>query len=123
MGFNDFARIGAHGLLSYSDYCFLLSLLSTPKRFIATAFNLFDVSGDGNIDAKVLLPSLDFTYQYQEFAFVSTKMAHKAGGFGAYTETDQEEILASSSGLLNYIFGKDRQSTLNRYKQWWMLQN
>jgi len=94
-------KIGAHGLLSYSDYCFLLSLLSTPKRFIATAFNLFDVSGDGNIDAK-------------EFAFVSTKMAHKAGGFGAYTETDQEEILASSSGLLNYIFGKDRQSTLNR---------
>lgn len=94
-------KIGTLGLLSYPDYCFLLTMLSTPKRYINTTFNLFDVSGDGNIDAK-------------EFAFVSTKMAHKAGGFGAYTNIDQEEILASSSGLLNYLFGKDRKRTLNR---------
>ena len=28
----NLSRIGEEGLLSYSDYCFLLSLLSTPKR-------------------------------------------------------------------------------------------
>ena len=44
-----------------------------------------DVTGDGSIEAK-------------EFAYVSTKMAHKAGGFGSYTQLDQEEILASNSG-------------------------
>ena len=38
----------------------------------------------------------------------------KSGGFGAYSATDQEEILASSSGLLNFLFGKDRKGKLNR---------
>jgi len=94
-------EIGAHGLLSYSDFCFLLTMLSTPQRYIDTAFNLFDVTGDGNIEAK-------------EFAYVSTKMAHKSGGFGSYTNIDQEEILASSSGLLNYLFGKDRTKSITR---------
>ena len=45
--------IGQNGLISYNDYCFLLALLATPVRFIETAFNVFDVTGDGNIDAKV----------------------------------------------------------------------
>jgi len=94
-------KVGEHGLLSYADYCFLLSLLSTPKRFIETAFNLFDVTGDGHINAK-------------EFAYVSNKLAAKTGGFGAYSADDQEEILASSSGLLNFLFGKDRAGKLNR---------
>jgi len=94
-------EIGDHGLLSYTDFCFLLTMLSTPQRYIDTAFNLFDVTGDGNIEAK-------------EFAYVSTKMAHKSGGFGSYTNLDQEEILASSSGLLNYLFGKDRSKSISK---------
>merc|ERR1712215_9954 len=94
-------KIGELGLLSYSDYCFLLTMLSTPRRYIDTAFNLFDVTGDGVVEVK-------------EFAYVSTKMAHKAGGFGSYTNIDQEQILASSSGLLNYLFGKDRKGILSK---------
>ena len=46
-------EVGSQGLLSYSDFCFLLTLLSTPPRYIDTAFHLFDVTGDGNIEAKV----------------------------------------------------------------------
>ena len=45
--------IGENGLITYNDYCFLLSLLSTPVKFIDTAFNVFDVTGDGKIEAKV----------------------------------------------------------------------
>ena len=45
--------IGEQGLISYSDYCFLLSLLATPIRFTDTAFNVFDVTGDETIEAKV----------------------------------------------------------------------
>jgi len=92
-------RIGELGLLSYSDYCFLLTVLSTPRRYLATAFNLFDVTGDGAIEPK-------------EFAFVSSKMASKSGGFGSYTRVDQEATLASSSGLQDYLFGKERNGTL-----------
>jgi len=94
-------EIGKQGLLSYSDFCFLLTLLATPPRFIDTAFNLFDVMGDDQVAAK-------------EFAYVCTKMAHKAGGFGTYTDVDQAEVLGSNSGLLNYLFGKDRKNVLTR---------
>jgi len=87
--------IGENGLISYNDYCFLLALLATPTRFIETAFNVFDVTGDGKIEVK-------------EFAFVSTKLAYKAGGYGSYTDVDQAAVLASNSGLLNYLFGKNR---------------
>lgn len=93
--------IGKKGLLSYSDFCVLLTLLSTPKRYTDTAFQLFDVTGEGTICAK-------------EFAYVSSYMSYKLGGFGNYTEVDQEEILASNSGLLNYLFGKDRQGRINK---------
>ena len=50
-------QIGLNGLISYNDYCFLLALLATPVRFIETAFNVFDVTGDGNIDVKVFSAS------------------------------------------------------------------
>ena len=70
-------------------------------RFTDTAFNMFDVTGDGQIEAK-------------EFAYVTSKMAAKAGGFGSYTQLTQENILESNSGLLNYLFGKDRKGTLDR---------
>eukprot|EP00091_Calanus_sinicus_P023064 TRINITY_DN7609_c0_g1_i1.p1 TRINITY_DN7609_c0_g1~~TRINITY_DN7609_c0_g1_i1.p1 ORF type:complete len:218 (-),score=43.26 TRINITY_DN7609_c0_g1_i1:606-1259(-) len=42
-------EIGRNGLISYADYCFLLSLLSTPIRFVDTAFNLFDLTGNEQI--------------------------------------------------------------------------
>ena len=41
-------------------------------------------------------------------------MAHKAGGFGSYTDVDQSTVLGSNSGLLNYLFGKDRKKTITR---------
>jgi len=95
--------IAALGLLSYADYNVLLALLSTPQRYIETIFNLFDVTGDGAVEVK-------------EFAYVSTKMAHKSGGFGSYTDLDQAEIVSSSSGLLNYLFGKNRDQALTKEK-------
>jgi len=94
-------EIGKNGLLSYADFCFLLSILSTPARFVDTAFNLFDLTGDESINAK-------------EFAYVSTKMSRKEGGFGTYTDVDQSAILASNSGLLNYLFGRDRSKSISR---------
>jgi len=101
--------IGKMGLFSYSDFCVLQTLLSTPKRYIDTAFQLFDVTGEGSICAK-------------EFAYVSTYMSYKLGGFGQYTEVDQSEILESKSGLLNYLFGQDRQGGVTK-EQFYKLQS
>jgi len=92
--------IGAEGLISYSDYAFLLTLLATPIRFIDTLFSVFDLTGSNTIEAK-------------EFGFVSTKLAH-VGGFGAYTDVDQAAVLGVNSGLLTLLFGKDRKKVITK---------
>jgi len=94
-------KIGKKGLLSYSDFCVLVGLLSTPKRHVDTAFQLFDVTGSGSISAK-------------EFAYVSTQMAYRQGGYGQYTEVDQKRVLESNSGLLNFLFGIERDGRITK---------
>lgn len=47
-----FHQLGAGGLISFSDYIFLLTVLSTSRRHFEIAFKMFDLNGDGNVDAK-----------------------------------------------------------------------
>jgi len=97
--------IGENGLITYNDFCFLLTILSTPRRYINTAFELFDINGDGVLDAK-------------EFAFTCSKLSYNPGGYGDYDITilDQTTKTAKAqdhdSGLLNLFFGKDRSKTM-----------
>jgi len=90
-------KIGDNGLLTYDDFCFLLTILSTPTRYVETAFKLFDITGDGNLEAK-------------EFEILASKLSFTAGGFGRQIEVDQN----TESGLMNYLFGKDRTKTVSK---------
>jgi len=45
-----FYRMGENGLISFSDYIFLLVLLSTPPRMFEIAFKMFDLNGDGDVE-------------------------------------------------------------------------
>lgn len=97
-------KIGEHGLISYNDFCFLLTILSTPRRFISTAFELFDINGDGFLDAK-------------EFSFTNSKLSYNPGGFGDYDITskqthEKDNHEEKGSGLMNVLFGKDRRSKM-----------
>ncbi|KAI0231815.1 hypothetical protein LSAT2_017828 [Lamellibrachia satsuma] len=44
-----FYKLGESGLISFSDYVFLLVLLSTPPRMFEIAFKMFDLNGDGDV--------------------------------------------------------------------------
>ncbi len=50
---NIILQIQKEGLLSYTDFCFLMNILATPRRYLDVAFLAFDISGDGNVEAKV----------------------------------------------------------------------
>ena len=50
--------INEQGLLTYTDYHFLLLLMSTPTRYLDIIFHGFDVSADGSVEAKVTVPSI-----------------------------------------------------------------
>jgi len=45
-----FFKLAENGLLTFSDYLFLLTMLSTPPRHFEMAFKMFDFNGDGNVD-------------------------------------------------------------------------
>lgn len=45
-----FYKLGESGLISFSDYIFLLTVLSTPPRNFQIAFKMFDLNGDGDVD-------------------------------------------------------------------------
>ena len=54
-GSNLLNAINEHGLLSYTDFHFLLLLMSTPTRYLDIIFHGFDISADGSVEAKVTL--------------------------------------------------------------------
>lgn len=45
-----FKKLSPKGLISFSDYIFLVTMLSTPPRHFEIAFHMFDIDGNGNID-------------------------------------------------------------------------
>uniref|UniRef100_A0A2K5LHS1 Calcium uptake protein 1, mitochondrial n=1 Tax=Cercocebus atys TaxID=9531 RepID=A0A2K5LHS1_CERAT len=47
-----FYTLGECGLISFSDYIFLTTLLSTPQRNFEIAFKMFDLNGDGEVDME-----------------------------------------------------------------------
>ena len=47
-----FQKLSSGGLISFSDYIFLLTVLSTSRRHFEIAFKMFDLNGDGDVDAK-----------------------------------------------------------------------
>ncbi|XP_044515024.1 calcium uptake protein 1, mitochondrial isoform X1 [Gracilinanus agilis] len=47
-----FFSLGECGLISFSDYIFLTTVLSTPQRNFEIAFKMFDLNGDGEVDME-----------------------------------------------------------------------
>merc|ERR1712001_338138 len=85
-------EINKRGLLTYTDFNFLFLLMSTPRRYVDMIFHAFDVSADGNVEAK-------------EFIYILAKIAN--------VKTDPEELLTSQkSGLVKYLFGEDLKGEL-----------
>ncbi|KFO36982.1 Calcium uptake protein 1, mitochondrial [Fukomys damarensis] len=48
-----FYTLGECGLISFSDYIFLTTVLSTPQRNFEIAFKMFDLNGDGEVQSII----------------------------------------------------------------------
>merc|ERR1712066_460499 len=88
-------QINEQGLLTYTDYHFLLLLMSTPTRYLDIIFHGFDVSADGSVEAK-------------EFVHVLARVSN--------VKTNPEDLMknASTSGLVRYLFGADLSGSLKK---------
>ena len=96
-----FHHMGAGGLITFSDYIFLLTVLSTSRRHFEIAFKMFDLNGDGNVDAK-------------EFENV-TNLMRSQSSMGARHRDHQSTgstLKGINSGLITYFFGHNKKGIL-----------
>ncbi|XP_076361529.1 calcium uptake protein 1 homolog, mitochondrial-like isoform X2 [Tachypleus tridentatus] len=96
-----FYRIGASGLINFSDYIFLLTILSASKRHFEIAFKMFDLNGDGEVD-------------FEEFEKVQTIIRNQTSmGMRHRDHSNTGNIYKGvSSGLATYFFGHDHKKKL-----------
>ncbi|KAI9553979.1 hypothetical protein GHT06_019250 [Daphnia sinensis] len=94
-----FLKLGSSGLISFSDYIFLLTLLSTSSRHFEVAFRMFDFNGDGDVDAE-------------EFDQVATLLRQNTTHGSRHRDTTGNSYKGVNSALSTYFFGPNRDQKL-----------
>jgi len=96
-----FYQLGSGGLISFSDYIFLLTVLSTSRRHFEIAFKMFDLNGDGVVDAE-------------EFEKVNTLLRSSSTTGARHRDHGNtgSTFKGINSGLISYFFGEDKTGTL-----------
>ena len=107
--------INDHGLLSYTDFHFLLLLMSTPTRYLDIIFHGFDISADGSVEAKVTLYQMSINCQRCDVVFFKQEFVHVLARIAnAKINPDQLMMEGASSGLVRYLFGDDLSGSLTK---------
>jgi len=87
------ADTNGDGLISYQEYVFFLTLLSTPERQFRVAFQMFDEDGNGQID----LAEFQKIVQYAD-----TAVKQRIG-----SREQAQKLSRQGGGLVSLFFGKD----------------
>uniref|UniRef100_A0A3P8RCC4 Calcium uptake protein 1, mitochondrial n=1 Tax=Astatotilapia calliptera TaxID=8154 RepID=A0A3P8RCC4_ASTCA len=98
-----FYTLGECGLISFSDYIFLTTVLSTPQRNFEIAFKMFDLNGDGEVD-------LEEFEQVQSIIRSQTSMGMRHRDRS--TTGNTLKTGGCSSALTTYFFGGDLKGKL-----------
>ncbi|XP_037024825.1 calcium uptake protein 1 homolog, mitochondrial isoform X2 [Bradysia coprophila] len=101
-----FYKLGSYGLISFSDYIFLLTVLSTSRRHFEIAFRMFDLNGDGDVDSE-------------EFEKVATLVRHQTSIGSRHRDhaNTGNTFKGVNSALTTYFFGKrfDEKLTIEKF--------
>ncbi|XP_025900810.1 calcium uptake protein 1, mitochondrial isoform X2 [Nothoprocta perdicaria] len=97
-----FYALGECGLISFSDYIFLTTVLSTPQRNFEIAFKMFDLNGDGEVDME------EFE-QVQSIIRSQTSMGMRHRDRSTTGNTLKSGF---NSALTTYFFGADLKGKL-----------
>uniref|UniRef100_A0A1X7UXT9 EF-hand domain-containing protein n=1 Tax=Amphimedon queenslandica TaxID=400682 RepID=A0A1X7UXT9_AMPQE len=109
-----FNKLGQHGLISFSDFLFLLTILATPMKHFELAFKMFDLNGDGEVE-------------FDEFETVqSVLLSSTAMGVRHRDHVINGNVASSVGGALAvHFFGKklDQKLTIEKFQEFHTLLN
>ncbi|KAF1758069.1 hypothetical protein GCK72_014527 [Caenorhabditis remanei] len=101
-----FYKLGENGLINFSDYLFLMTLLSTSHADFALAFKIFDVDGNGALDKE------EFT-KVQQLIMSQTTVGQRHRD---HVTPNSSFRVETNSALETYFFGKDGKGSLSSEK-------
>ncbi|XP_065357338.1 calcium uptake protein 1 homolog, mitochondrial isoform X2 [Calliphora vicina] len=101
-----FYKLGSYGLITFSDYIFLLTVLSTSRRHFEIAFQMFDLNGDGDVDCE-------------EFEMVATLVRQQTSIGSRHRDhaNTGNTFKGVNSALTTYFFGPnlDQKLTIQKF--------
>ncbi|XP_054154411.1 calcium uptake protein 1 homolog, mitochondrial-like isoform X2 [Oppia nitens] len=98
-----FYKLSNFGLINYSDFLFLLTVISVSRRHFEIAFRMFDLNGDGDVE-------FDEFEKVQNAILSQTSVGKK---LGSSSKTGYKGV---SSALAKYFFGEDLKQKLTTEK-------
>ncbi|CAJ0604109.1 unnamed protein product [Cylicocyclus nassatus] len=101
-----FYKLGENGLISFSDYLFLMTLLSTSPNDFALAFKILDINGDGALDKEEF-------HKVQHLIMSQTTVGQRHRD---HITPNSSFRVESNSALEHYFFGADGTKTLSATK-------
>ncbi|KAL3212858.1 hypothetical protein MRX96_007892 [Rhipicephalus microplus] len=106
-----FRDLRERGIISYTEYLFLLSVLTKPQSGFRIAFNMFDTDGNQRVDKQEFLVVLQI--------LVAALFFKKSGKLGLFTDVPPDVEDGESKNydivdttLLVHLFGKKGSDTL-----------
>ncbi|KAL2077147.1 hypothetical protein ACEWY4_026651 [Coilia grayii] len=100
-----FRNLQDKGIISYTEYLFLLCILTKPHTGFQIAFNMFDADGNAVVDKKEFLVLEDI------FLKKADKMKRREGS-EIVAQLHAEEKMVNTT-LLVHFFGRDGEGELN----------
>uniref|UniRef100_A0A224Z301 Mitochondrial aspartate/glutamate carrier protein n=1 Tax=Rhipicephalus zambeziensis TaxID=60191 RepID=A0A224Z301_9ACAR len=106
-----FRDLRERGIISYTEYLFLLSVLTKPQSGFRIAFNMFDTDGNQRVDKQEFLVVLQI--------LVAALFFKKSGKLGLFTDVppdvedgESKDYNIVDTTLLVHLFGKKGSDTL-----------
>ncbi|KAK3868929.1 hypothetical protein Pcinc_025723, partial [Petrolisthes cinctipes] len=106
-----FRTIFDQGIISYTEYLFLLSILTKPQTGFRIAFNMFDTDGNQRVDKEEFLVLMEMIAAGVFRAYASW-VSDNTQGDGASTEARKKD--RATREFLEKIFSTARRDRLNR---------
>ncbi|XP_064636154.1 calcium uptake protein 3, mitochondrial-like isoform X12 [Lineus longissimus] len=120
-----FRNLNDKGLLSYTEYLFLLCVLTKPKSGFEIAFNMFDADGNQRVDKREFLvlsnifnpatstENITESSDKKQKSIWDQCMNAASSVTGFFWSNDSTEIITAETTLLAHFFGRRGNDVLN----------